>query len=149
MIGESINGSTAGQLRCRFPRHQLDWSPWLDQELRPTSDRQVRMRAFININCDLYQEHGEVIHGARGSTSTLPLGDRAVFPNSKLVFAATTSLSVALMIPLVELCGIKSTTTMQNFIEFRWRNLRQSTIYRSPVKSGQEFGRVSGMVFGF
>ena len=33
-----------------------------------------------------------------GATSTLPSGDRAVFPNNKLVSAATTSLSIALTI---------------------------------------------------
>ena len=81
-----------------------------------------------------------------GSTSTLTSSDHAVFPNSELVSAATTSLSIALMIPLVELCGIKSTTTMQNFVEFRWRNLWQSTIYRSPVKSGWESRRVQSVV---
>ena len=30
----------------------------------------------------------------------------------------------------------------KNFVEFRWRNLRQSPIYRSPVESGRESGRV-------
>ena len=51
-----------------------------------------------------------------GSMSTLPSGDRAVFfPNSKLVSAATTSSSIALTIPSVELCGIKCTTTMPKF----------------------------------
>ena len=53
------------------------------------------------------------------------------FPNDKLVSAATTSSSIALTIPSVELCGIKCTTIMPNFIEFRWRNLWQSTIYRT------------------
>ena len=77
-----------------------------------------------------------------GSTPTLPSGDRAVFLDSELVSAATTSSSIALTIPFVELCGIKSTTTMQNFVEFRWRNLRQYATYGSPVKSGRESGRV-------
>ena len=58
-----------------------------------------------------------------GSTSTLPLGDRAVFLDSKLVSAATASSSVFLTIASVELCGIESTTTLKNFVEFRWRNL--------------------------
>ena len=75
-----------------------------------------------------------------GSTSTLPLGDRAAFLDSELVSAATASSSVILMIASVELCGIESTTTLENFVEFRWRNLWQSAIYRSPVKSGWEFG---------
>ena len=95
MIGERINGSTAGQLRRRLLRHQLDWSPWLDRGLRPTSDRHVRMKAFINTNSDLIQDHGGVIHGARGLNSTLPSRDRAVFLDSKLVSAATASSSVA------------------------------------------------------
>ena len=142
MIGERINGSTAGQLRRRLVRHQLDWSPWFDRGLRPTSDRHVRMRAFININSDLYQDHGGIIHGARGSTSTLLSSDHTVFLDSELVSATTTSSSIALTIALVELCGIESTTTLENFVEFRWRNLRQSTIYRNPIKSGQESGRV-------
>ena len=73
MIGERINGSIAGQLRRRLLRHQLDWSPWLDRGLRPTSDRHVRMRAFINTNSDLYQDHGGVIHGARGLNVNIAL----------------------------------------------------------------------------
>ena len=75
-----------------------------------------------------------------GSTSTLPSRDRAVFLDSELVSATTTSSSIFLTIALVELCGIESTTTLENFVEFRWTNLWQSTIYRSPVKSGREFG---------
>ena len=35
MIDKRIDGSPADQLRLRHPRHQLDWSPWFDQELRP------------------------------------------------------------------------------------------------------------------
>ena len=58
-----------------------------------------------------------------GSTSTLPSGDRAVFLDSELVSAATASSSVILTIALSELCGIESTTTLENFVEFRWRNL--------------------------
>ena len=53
-----------------------------------------------------------------GSTSTLPSSDRAVFLDSKLVSAATTSWSIALTIALVKLCGIESTTTLENFVEF-------------------------------
>ena len=75
-----------------------------------------------------------------GSMSTLPSSDRAVFLDSELVSATTTSSSIALTIALVKLCGIECTTTLENFVEFRWRNLWQSTIYRSPVKSGREFG---------
>ena len=75
-----------------------------------------------------------------GSTSTLPSSDRAVFLDSELVSIATTSSSIALTIALVELHGIECTTTLENFVEFRWRNLWQSTIYWSPVKSGWEFG---------
>ena len=54
-----------------------------------------------------------------GSTSTLPSSDRAVFLDSELVSATTTSSSIALTIPLVELCGIGSITTLENFVEFR------------------------------
>ena len=75
-----------------------------------------------------------------GSMSTLPSGDRAVFSDSERVSVATASSSVALKIAFVELCGIESITTLENFVEFRWRNLWQSTIYRSPVKSEWEFG---------
>ena len=53
-----------------------------------------------------------------GSTSTLPSGDCAVFLDSKLVSAAIASLSIALTIALVELCGIESITTLENFVEF-------------------------------
>ena len=77
-----------------------------------------------------------------GSTSTLSSSDRDVFLDSELVSAITTSSSIAFTIALVELCGIESTTTLKNFVEFRWRNLWQSAIYRSPVKTGRESGRV-------
>ena len=63
-----------------------------------------------------------------------PLATVLFFPNIKLVSAATTSSSIALTIPLVELCGIKCTTTMPNFVEFRWRNLRQSMIIPEPYQ---------------
>ena len=77
------------------------------------------------------------------STLTLPSSDRAVFLDSEFVSAATTtSLSIALTIALAELCGIESITTLENFVEFRWRNLWQSIIYQSRVKSGRESGRV-------
>ena len=142
MIGKRIDCSPADQLRLRHLRHQLDWSPWFDQGLHPTSDLHVRMRAFININSDLYQDHGGIIQGARGLNINIALGRPCCFLDNKLVSAATASSSVFLTIASVELCGIKSTTTMQNFVEFRWRNLRQSTTYRSHVKSGRESGRV-------
>ena len=77
-----------------------------------------------------------------GSTSTLPSGDRAIFLDSELVSAITASSSVVLTIASVELCGIESTTTLENFVKFRWRNLWQSAIYQSRVKSGRESGRV-------
>ena len=70
----------------------------------------------------------------RGSTSTLPSSDRAVFLDSELVSATTTSSSIALTITLVEFCGIESTKTLENFVEFRWRNLRQSTIIPEPCQ---------------
>ena len=141
MIDKRIDGSPADQLRLRHLRHQLDWSPWFDQETRPVfrsscSDEglhQTSTPISIKIMEESSREPG-------GSTSTLPSGDRAVFLNSELASAATTSSSIALTIALVELCGIESTTTLENFVEFQWRNLWQSTIYRSPVKSGQEFG---------
>ena len=142
MIDKRIDGSPADQLRLRHLRHRLGRSPWLDRGLCPASDHHVQTRVFINTNSDLYQDHGGIVHEARGSTLTLPSGDHAVFPNSKLVSATTTSSSIALTIPLVKLCEIECTTTMQNFVDFRWRNLQQSTIYRSPVKSEQESGRV-------
>jgi len=74
--------------------------------------------------------------------STLPSGGCAAFLDNELVSGVTASLSVGLTIASVELCGIKSTTAMQNFVVFRWRNLRQSTIYWGAVKSGRESGRV-------
>ena len=83
MIGERINGSTAGQLRRRLLCHQLDWSPWLDRGLRPTSDRHVRMRTFININSDLYQDHGGIIQGARGLNFNIALGRPCCFSGQR------------------------------------------------------------------
>jgi hypothetical protein len=79
-----------------------------------------------------------------GSTSTLPSRDHAVFLDSKFLFVVPASSSIALTIASVELCGIESRTTLQNFVAFRWRNLRRSPIYRSPVESGRESGRVWG-----
>ena len=141
MIDKRIDGSPANQLRLRHLRHQLDWSPWFDQELRPVFRspcpneglHQTSTPISIKITEESSMELG-------GSTSTLPSSDRAVFLDSELVSAATTSSSIALTISLVELCGIESITTLENFVGFRWRNLWQSTIYRSPVKSGWEFG---------
>ena len=141
MIGKMIDGSLADQLRLRHLRHQLDWSPWFDQELRPVfgspcSDEGLHQTS-TPISIKIMEESSMELGG---STSTLPSGDRAVFLDSELVSAATTSSSIALIISLVDLCGIESTTTLENFVEFRRRNLWQSTIYRSPVKSGWEFG---------
>ena len=79
--------------------------------------------AFININSDLYQDHGGIIHGARGLNVNIALGRPCCFPDSERVSATTASSSVALTIASVELCGIESTTTLENFVEFRWRNL--------------------------
>ena len=62
------------KLRRRHLHHRLDWSPWLDQGLCPTSNYHVRMRAFNNINSDLYQDHGGIIHGARGLNVNIALG---------------------------------------------------------------------------
>ena len=141
MIDKRIDGSPADQLRLRHLRHQLDWSPWFDQELRPVfgspcSDK-VLHQTSTPISIKITEESSMEL---RGSTSTLPSSDRAVFPNSERVSAATACSSIALTTASVELCGIESTTTRKNFVEFRWRNLWQSTIYRSPVKSGWEFG---------
>ena len=141
MIDKRIDGLPADQLRLPRLRHQFDWSPWFDQELRPMfgspcSDEglnQTSTPISIKITEKSSMELG-------GSTSTLPSGDRAIFLDSKLVSAATASSSVFLTIALVELCRIEYTKTLENFVEFRWRNLWQSTIYRSPVKSGREFG---------
>ena len=143
MIDKRINGSPADQLRLRHLCHQLDWSPWFDQELRPVfgspcSDEGLHQTSTL-ISIKISEESSMELGG---STSTLPSSDHAVFLDSELVSAATTSSSIALTIALVELCGIESTTTLENFVEFRWRNLWQSTLYRSPVKSGRECGRV-------
>ena len=143
MIDKRIDGSPADQLRLRRLCHQFDWSPWFDQELRPVfgspcSDEglhQTSTPIFIKITDESSMELG-------GSTSTLPSSDHAVFLDSELASAATTSSSIAFMIALVELCGIESITTLENFVEFRSRNLSQSTIYQSPVKFRRESGRV-------
>ena len=81
-----------------------------------------------NINSDLYQDHGGIIHGARGLNVNIALGRPCCFLDSELVSSATASSSVILTIALVGLCGIGSTTTLENFVEFRWRNLWQSAI---------------------
>jgi len=53
-----------------------------------------------------------------GSRSTLPSGDRAVFLDSGFVFVVPVSSSVVLTIASMELCGIESRTTLQNFVSF-------------------------------
>ena len=142
MIDKRIDGSPADQLRLRHLRHQLDWSPWFDQELRlGRSDHHVRMRTFIKHQLrSLSRSRRNHLWSSGAQCQHCPQATVLFFLDSELVSAATTSSSIALTIPLVELCGIESTTTMENFVEFRWRNLWQSTIYRSPVKSGWEFG---------
>ena len=70
---QRINVSPADQLRHRHLRRRLDWSPWLDRGPCFISDRHVRTRAFININSDLYQDHGGIIHGARGLNVNIAL----------------------------------------------------------------------------
>ena len=80
MIGEGINGSTTSQLRRRLLRHQLDWSPWFDQELCPVFGspcpdeglHQTSTPISIKITEESSMELG-------GSTSTLPSGDRRCF----------------------------------------------------------------------
>ena len=52
------------------------------------------------------------------STLTLSSGDSAVFLDSDLVSAVSTSPSVGLTIASMEQCGITSTTTLENFVEF-------------------------------
>ena len=77
-----------------------------------------------------------------GSTSTLPSGDRAVFWTTNLYLPPPhprVSLKRLLRWNYAEL---SLQQPCKNFVEFQWRNLRQSTIYRSLVKSGRESGRV-------
>ena len=83
MIGKRINGSTADQLRRRLLRHRLGRSPWLVRGLSPTSDRHVPMRALININSDLYQDHGGIIQGARGLNDNISLGRPCCFSGQR------------------------------------------------------------------
>ena len=73
MVGKRINGPPADQLRRWRLCRRLDWSPCLDRGLCPTSNHHVRTRAFININSDLYQDHGGIIHGARGLNVNIAL----------------------------------------------------------------------------
>ena len=79
MTTQRINGSPADQLRRRHLRCRLDWSPWLDRGPCSISDHHVRTRAFININFDLYQDHGGIIHGARGLNVNIALGRPCCF----------------------------------------------------------------------
>ena len=58
----------------------------------------------------------------------IALGRPCYFLDSELVSTTTTSSSVILTIASMELCGIESTTILENFVTFRWRNLWQSTI---------------------
>ena len=141
MIDKRIDGSPADQLRLRRLRHQFDWSPWFDQELRPCSDHHVRTRAFIKHQLrSLSRSRRNHLWSSGAQHQHCPQTTVLFLLDSELVSAATTSSGIALTIALVELCGIESITTLEIFIEFRWRNLWQSMIYRSPIKSGREFG---------
>ena len=53
------------------------------------------MRAIINTNSDLYQDHGGIVQGARGLNVNIALGRPCCFLDSELVSAATASSSVA------------------------------------------------------
>jgi hypothetical protein len=74
-----IDGSLADQLRRRHIHRRLDWTPWFDRGLRSASDHHDRMRAFININSDLYQDRGGIIHIARGLNFNIVLGRPCCF----------------------------------------------------------------------
>ena len=107
----------------------------------PCSDHHVWTRAFIKHQLrSLSRSRRNHLWSSGAQRQHCPQATVLVFLDSELVSAATTSSSIALTIALVELCVIESTTTLENFVEFRWRNLWQSRIYRSPVKSGREFG---------
>ena len=112
-------------LACRSTATSAPSSPArLVTLVRPRIAPRVRITMFgrgpsSNINSDLYQDHGGIIYGARGLNVNIALKRPCCFLDSKLVSAATTSLSIALMIALVELCGIESITTLENFVEFR------------------------------
>ena len=141
MIGERINGSTGGQLRRRLPRHQLDWSPWLDQGQRPTSDRHVWMKAFIK----------HQLRSLSRSWRSHPWSSGAQHqhcPQATVLFFWTANLYPPPPPPRVSLkrllrwnyAELSLQQPCKNFVEFRWRNLRQSPIYRRPVESGRESG---------
>ena len=61
------------------------------------------MRDFININSNLYQDHGGIIHGARGLNFNIALGRPCCFLDNERVSATTASSSVVLTIASVEL----------------------------------------------
>ena len=84
MIGKRIDRLSAGQLRGRHLHRRLDWSPWLDQGPCSISDRHVRTRAFININFDLYQDHGGIAHGAQGLNVNIALGRPYYFSGQRI-----------------------------------------------------------------
>ena len=142
MVDKRINGSPADQLRRRV------FIAALTSHLGLTKDCALPPIIMFGrgpsltstpISIKIMEESSMELGG---STSTLPSGDRAVFLDSKLVSAATASSSVFLTIALVELCEIESTTTLLNFVAFRWSNLCRSSIYQSPVEPGRESGRV-------
>ena len=143
---QMVNGSPIDQLRRRHLLRRLDWSPWLRAPSLIVILGRGPSSTSTPISIKIMEESSR---DPGGSTSTLPSGGRAVFLDSELVSAATASSGVVLTISLVGLCGIGSTTTLENFVEFRWRNLWQSAIYRSPVKYGRESGRVYGVVSSF
>ena len=150
MIGERINGSTAGQLRRRLLRHQLDWSPWLDRGLCPTSDR----------HCSDEGLHQHQLRSLSRSWRSHPwsLGAQRQHcrhrllegPTATVLFFWTANLYPPPPPPRVSLkqllqwnyAELSLQQPCKNFVEFRWRNLRQSPIYRSPVESGRESARV-------
>ena len=134
MVGKRVNGSPADQLRRRRLRRRLDWSPWLDRGLGPTSNHHVRTRAFININSYLYQDHGGIIHGARGPNVNIALGRPCCFSRQQTCVRRHCLLKCLFN---DRFGGVVRNLVYNNpgkFLEFRWRNLWQSMILPEPCQ---------------
>ena len=107
----------------------------------PCSDHHVRMRAFI-------KHQLRSLSRSRRNHLWSSGAQRQHCPQATVLFFWTTNLypppPPPRVLPKLLLRWNYAELSLQqpckNFVEFRWRNLWQSTIYRSPVKSGREFG---------
>ena len=105
----------------------------------PCSDHHVRTRAFI-------KHQLRSLSRSRRNHLWSSGAQRQHCPQASVLFFWTTNFYPPPPPPRVSLkrllrwnyVELSLQRPYKNFVEFRWRNLRQSPIYRSPVETGRE-----------